>query len=339
MFQFLLIGWGLVAATAGCGRSAGGSVRSAPDQVVLVVGEGVPPAAADRIERALAGPASGICPEPALRIERLPASRLNEAKSRRNVLLLANLAVPGGAALAAREALSSGDAGSAGVGAFFVRRDVWAPGQAVTVIPGGDAQAVLSIVEERSEKIRDTLIAVARELIGLDLYRDGEEKTTNGGLAERLGWSVRIPARGWTVDRSHEAEGLVRVTSSDHAQELLVAWSAPDSTRFSQEGAFGLADELAARTGLAGRVDRNATAAVSGTYLGRRALLVSGAWADGSARGPLDLVIFLDPGLARLFAIERCVVSSGEGQKLRQWELDALAATFRLVEKGHAPAG
>jgi hypothetical protein len=325
-------------AALGCGTRSGARAAGAPDAIALVVGEGVPPAAADRIERLLGESASSTLAEPLFQIERIPAARIGEAKSRRNVLLLANISTPGAGAVAVREALTPAEFGDAagGVGVFFVHRDVWTRGQAVTILPGVNAQAVLSLVEERSHRIRDALVSAAKDLVAIDVYAAGEQK--DAAAAGGGDWTIRVPARGWRLDRSRDAEGIVRIVQPDRGQEVTIAWAAADSAALTPAGALDLVDAIMARAGSRGVAGRDSVVAQQGLHAARRALHLSGAWVDGASTGPFETTLFVDPGSSRVYAVDRRVTEPGPHAKLRLWAVDAIAATFRLVE-GHAPPG
>ncbi len=334
----------LALALAACGRGGGApaSGHARPDEVVLVVGEGVAPAAAEILERALLREVAYGTPEPLFHVKRAAAADLDRVRRARSIVLLANMGVPGFVARSAREILSAREAGEAGGGssAFFLKKDVWGPGQNVLVVPGQDAREVLSLVESRSEKIREALLMASRERVARDLFQDGEDKKAMNGLAGGVGWWVRIPARGWRLDRAREAEGLVRLEGERPARSLTVAWAPADSGQLAPEGAFDLLDEIAARSGGSGVVDRASASAQPGRFAGASALVARGVrrGAPGGAGTPFEAALFLGGAPERLFVVDREVARppEGGGAKVAMWELDAIAATFRFTGKSDA---
>ena len=151
---------------------------------------------------------------------------------------------------------------------------------------------------------------------------------------------MRVPARGWTVDRSREKDGVVRIEARGPARAVTVAWSAADSSRLAEAGGLALLEEIATRVGSPAPIDRAGTRAAAGTYLGRPSLRVEGsrAGAGGAAKDPFVAVLFIDPTLGRTFVIECRASAAGPGSlPVRMWEMEARAATFRVAETGHAP--
>ncbi len=334
---------GLALALAACGRGgAPASGHARPDEVALVVGEGVAPAAADILEKALRREVTYGTPEPLFHVKRVAAADLGRVRRARSILLLANMGVPGFVARAAREILSAREAGEAGAGssAFYLKKDVWGPGQSVLVVPGQDARDVLSLVESRSEKIREALLTASRERVARDLFRDGEDKNAMNDLAGAVGWSVRIPMKGWRLDRAREGDGLVRIEGDRPPRALTVAWAPADSSRLAAEGAFDHLDAIAARHGRGGAVDRESASALLGRFAGKSALVTRGVrrGAPGDAGTPFEAALFLGGAPERLYVVEREVARTAEegGAKVAMWELDAIAATFQLAGKVHA---
>jgi hypothetical protein len=329
----------LVSCARGGAPSSGGARA---DEVTLVVGEGVAPAAPDILERVLARPAASAEPEPLFHVRRAAAADLDGVRRAPTLVLLVSMSVPGSAARAAREVLSVGEAGEVGSGnsAFFIKKDAWAPGQALLVLPGQDAVAVLSLVESRSEKIREALLSMARERVARDLFRDGEDKKSMAELSQAAGWSVRIPARGWRLDRSRAAEGVVRLESDGPRRSLAVVWAPVDSSRLAPENALALLDDLASKGGRGGVVDRASSSALPGRFGSMSALVARGVRraAPEAGAAPFEAALFVAGSPGRLYALDREVAAGARGtaSKIAMWELDAIASTFHVAGESRA---
>lgn len=327
---------------AGCARSGSLSAAGAPDIVSIVVGEGVPVSAAERLERVLR-PAEGAADGPLLHVERVPADRLGSVRGRRNLLILANLNVPGGVARAARDVLSPEQVSevTSGGAIFFVASNVWGRDQVVVVVPGMDAAGVLSAVEIRGEKIREAVVTATRERVAHDLFRGGDDRSASTALAAAAGWTLRLPKHGWRIDRTRESEGVVRVHAASPERVLLVRWVPADSSRLAVEGALALLDETTERFGRGERLAREEVRARQAAFLGRPAFLVSGPVRrpGGGSAGSLEAALLIDPGSGRLYLIDRRVFAGGADPTHGLWELDALAGTLEIPAKRDAGAG
>lgn len=325
------------AAAVGCSRRSEKSATGAGDEVMLVVGEGVPVSAAALLERALA-PAHSERIEPAVRVVRVTADRFDGVRSHACLVVLVNLGVSGPVTRAARDAMSSQQVidGSSGT-TFYAQRDTWAAGQSVLFLPGGDAQQVLRLVENRTSKIRDAVVEAVRERIGNALFRDGDDRSASEALAGAVGWTLRVPESGWEIDRSLAEEGLVRVSARGPDRALSIRWLPADSTRMNPEGAFALLDEIGEPAAPGETVDRAKSTVSGGAFLGHAATQITGEWsrADGGVSGPLASTLFIDPGTSRLYVIDRRVYSGVSSDAIGIWELDAIAATLRLAPPGH----
>lgn len=316
-----------------CGPGGRGPAAGADDTVTLVAGEGVPESAPALLERTLAEEIRFVRPEPLFRVERIPLSRLEDSKSHKSIVLLANLNVPGQAARAAREILSEEQLSNAAShhGVIAPLADVWVSGQTVVVLASTTAEGTLALVEERVDRIRDVMVTTTKERLARALYKDGESPAEAKRLASEQGWSLRIPSRGWQVDTERASERVIRVRASNPARIVSVYWVPADSLPLEPGSALNLRDALGARLGDGAVVDRDHAAVTEGQFLGRRALYTRGALKiDGDAHeSAFQGILFIEPSRGRLYLVDGIVSASPTEVKLWMWQLEALANTFR----------
>jgi hypothetical protein len=329
----LLVSMGAWAALSGVACSGGSGGAEHDDEVVLIVGEGVPEAASSLAERALSEEVRFSEPEPLFRVERVPADRFEGVRKRRTIVMLANLNVPGHIARVAREVLSEEQLSNASShhGSISALEGTWAPGQLVVVLASTDATGILSLVEERSARIRDVVQSAAKDRIETALFREGENTDAAEELAASAGWSLRIPKRGWTLDTSRAADRVVALRADSPARVLAVRWTESATVPADPESALVLLDGVGGERTPAARVDRERSKVTEGRFRGERALFVQGAWsAEGSAGGDaLQAVLVADPGTSRLYVLEWSARARAGEVKGWMWQLEALANTFR----------
>lgn len=342
-----LLGCLALTISSGCGRGLS-TAADRPDGVSIVAGEGVSPGAVDVIERALAQEVSRGSSEPFFHVERVPPDKFDRARKKGCLVILVNLSVPGRIARAARDALTSQEAAEAGAGTglFFVKRDLWTADQAVLFLPGANAQNVLTLAETRSEKIRDALLATAKERAARRLFRNGEDKETMSRVASTLGWTVRIPARGWRHVEDPAAtaqEGRLRLEADHPKRAVTILWGAVDSTRLQPETGTAWLEEVGAERHLWGALDRGSLDAHSGKFSGHPALFLKGrrSAAAGSSSEPFETTLYQDAESSRLYVIDRAIEGSGGDPypKVLFWEMEAITATFHGVAGTRATSG
>lgn len=300
---------------------------------MLVVGEGVPESAPALLERTLAEEIRYARAEPLFRVERIAPNQLEDSKSHKSIVLLANLNVPGRAARAAREILTEEQLSNAAShhGVIAPLEDVWGPGQTVVVLASTTPEGTLALVEERFDRIREVMISTTKERLARALYREGENPAEAKRLASEQGWSLRIPSQGWQVDAARASERVVRMRASHPTRILSVYWVPADSLPLEPGTARDLRDALGARLGDGAVVDRDAAAVTEGRFLGHRALYMRGALKsdEDANESALQSILFVEPGHGRLYLIDGIVSTSPSEMKLWMWQLEALANTFR----------
>lgn len=331
-----MIALAALAASAGCG---GGTARDlatgADDDVALVLGEGIPESARTLLERSLAEEVRFAHPQALFRTERVPIGEIDRAKSKKNVVLLALLTVPGKGALLAREILSEEQISNASShhGAIAAFDDLWRREQSVVVIAASDAEGILSLVEERSQRIQDVVLSTAKARVAERLYRGGEDVEAARRLSAEAGWSVRVPARDWKLDLPGVAGGITRIAARDPDRALSVYWVPADSATLDAEGAVALCDGFGSRFAEGAAVARDRSTVTETSHQGYRALCISGAWtrADGTSSGALRSVAFLEPRQRRVYLLDARAATGAADEKMAIWQLEALANTFRVA--------
>jgi hypothetical protein len=310
------------------------------DRVALIAGNGVSPAARDRLARVLSAPAPEAGGEPFFVVEPYGSDRFEQARRHRTLVVLASLSVTGDVTRRVREALTAEQIGNASAhhGSFFVLEDAWGRGQVAVVVAAVDAEGLLGIVEERDERIRGVLFGAVRDKLADELFAGGEDVAATRALAERYGWSVRIPAHGWAIDSSRAGQGAVAIRSSDGNRTLAVAWLA------EPEPALALAAPRAVYARLAEQLDVGRAAEVAeGDFEpmqrgARSGFEVRAAWRDAEGReaGTLHGLLFAEPPASRVYLLECRLAGGSDGAKLGGLELDALATTFHTASEGYA---
>lgn len=330
-----------LALAGGCGGVTGAPAVGGNDEVALVLGEGVPEPAARRLEAALSEEVRYARPEPLFKVERIPAARLDEVKNRKNIVILVNLTVPGRAAALARQLLSEEQFGSASRhhGSFFFLENPWVSGQTATIVAANDAQSVLSLIEERGERIRLSLVETTKTRLGYYLYREGEDLAAAAELMQAHGWSIRVPATQWRLDRERAADGLIRVEAGEPVRILTVYWAPAASVTLDAEGALALRDEIGRRFDEGDAVDRERTEASRAEFLGRGAITLKGAWKNEAKTigGALESTLFVEGD--RLYLIDRRAYAPAADLKIWMWQLEVMAETFRSAAGEAARSG
>ncbi len=268
-------------------------------------------------------------PEPAFVIDVEPGHRFSTVRSWRNLILVADLDQEGPTTelvsrTLGREGLADFRSGEQ---LFAVYGDVWAEGQTVLVVAAPGAETLAAAVRVASDSIYAAFEAqVIRQIPDL-LYLAGEQESLRRELADRYGWSLRIPAgyrSGIGADsgfvRFFMREGGARLIFV-HWQDGVVALPAADSC-------VAIRARLAASYYQGDFVDSARTRVEATTFLGHPAHHLVGVWQNDryTIGGPFRTYCFVDAG--RFIMIDLAVFEPIKSKVELLRQLEAIALTF-----------
>jgi Domain of unknown function (DUF4837) len=275
--------------------------------------------------------------EPAFTIEAVAGADFPTVRYHRNLIFVADLRASGPTAELVRELeaeLESNPIAALPEAAVtkpihcFQLRDPWARGQTVLVLAGEGEAPLAAAIHAEADSLYARFEAAVTGAVGVLLFAGGEEAELSRALAERHGFSLRIP-RGYRVGEAQGAR-FVRLFMREHGARLLfVHWQDGAAVLPAPEHCLALRAELAHRYYEGDFIDSTRTTAAVGEFLGHEAIQLAGVWQNDrfTMGGPFRTYCFLD---ADRFVMIDLVVFAPDGSKaglLRQ--LEAIARTYR----------
>lgn len=290
------------------------------------------------LRRTLARPILTVRPEPAFELTNVRGQDFRPIAHDRNLVFLADSSRPGPTTdlideLAAR---TRGPKPGTATGPALDERlvlDPWARGQTVLVLaaPGADrlAQAITADADRIYRQFEE---AVTRQT-GVLLFAAGEEKALGRELAERFGWSLRLP-RGYRAG-SEASAGFARFFMREGGARLIyVHWEDGVRELPSPDSCLALRARFAARYYQGDFVDSARSRVERVTFLGRDALRLSGLWQNDryTMGGPFRTYCFVDR--ERLVMIDLAVFEPAAAKTGLLRQLEAIARTYRDERPG-----
>ncbi len=276
--------------------------------------------------------------EPAFEIDVVPGARFREVRSWRNLILVADLDRAGPTTALVERTVGPAVLAElrSGKRVHAVYGDVWGRGQTVLVVAARGEPALARAATAAA----DTMYAAfeAQVLRGIErlLYLAGEETRLARDLAERYGWSLRIPA-GYRVGEDAKARFVRFFMREGGARLLFVYWQDGVRVLPSPAACLDLRGRLAARYYEGDFIDSTRVRSEPAIFLGRPAHRLVGVWQNDryTMGGPFRTYCFVDGG--RLVMIDLAVFEpvASKVELLRQ--LEAIALTFRDERPGRAP--
>jgi hypothetical protein len=292
------------------------------------------------LHRLLARPILTVRPEPAFELTNVRGQDFRSIAHDRNLVFLADSSRPGPTTdlideLAARTRGPAPQSGAATGTTFYERLvlDPWARGQTVLVLAAPGADRLAAAITADADRIYRQFEEAVTGQTGVLLFAAGEEKALRRELAERFGWSLRLP-RGYRAG-SEASAGFARFFMREGGARLIyVHWEDGVRELPAPDSCLALRARLAARYYQGDFVDSARSHAERVTFLGRDALRLSGLWQNDlyTMGGPFRTYCFVDR--ERLVMIDLAVFEplAAKAGLLRQ--LEAIARTYRDERPG-----
>jgi len=275
-------------------------------------------------------------PEKVFAVKHRGPDRFETYRIWRNLLLLAPLESDGETAAWIRSLLSSEARAKVenGEAYVFVRTDIWATKQTVTILSARNAGELRTRIEGNREDLFRTMEEHLDRKVTALLYSRGEEVELAQDLAGRYGWTLRIP-EGYGIYREQPEAGYVWLRRPEPERWLFVYWEplsgsadpSPSRCRIRR-------DEICARFRGGDRVLPEDLRMEAVTFAGRPAHKLSGLWENEEREvgGPFRSYCFADSASARLFLIDLAMFAPEARKEPYLRQLDLIAQTFRSAE-------
>ncbi len=345
----------LVLLTAGCGDADYRPFASGAESEVLavvdssawrgIVGEALRDVVGANVQT-LPSPESGYSVTAATLTSQ---SRLEEVRTRKNVVIAASLA---DTSVEARliKAFFSEDAQAqlraAGRGAAVTRPDLWRRAQQVVFITAPDDSTLAATIRERARFIQNAFESAVRSRLEVDMFERGRQEDTEEMLMERHGFAVNVQ-HDYFIARDTTQFVWLRRVLTDTWRSLYVFYIDDfDQRRLDSAFVVGLRDSLTTAhiTGSTGgyvQIDQRLPLVVEPVdFLGREnAYEMRGVWVmrqprpDGTTAptmaGPFVNYTFYDPPSRRLYSIDGMVFAPNYTKLPFVRHMDVIAHTFR----------
>ena len=235
-------------------------------------------------------------PEKIFRVKRRGPDRFETYRTWRNLLLLAPFDSKGETAGLLRSLLSPEARTKIveGEAYLFVRTDIWATKQTVTVLSARSTSELMSRIEENREDLFRTMEEHLNRKVTALLYSRGEETELAEDLAKRYGWTLRIP-EGYGIYREQPEDGYVWFRRPEPERWLFVYWE-PLAGSVELARCRAWRDEVCARFRGGDRVLPKDLQREATTFAGRPAHTLSGLWKneEQGVGGPFRSYCFAD---------------------------------------------
>ncbi|MFH1679643.1 MAG: DUF4837 family protein [Candidatus Eisenbacteria bacterium] len=304
------------------------------DEVHVVADRGPGKEVMDPLREAFEVSFETVQEETLFHLNPVPSKDLEEVENRKNYLVLVDLSDRGPAYHLARSLLGGGpleEAARSGEPRYVFLDNAVARFQTHVFLIAEDAAAFPGAIRESGKAIRDGLLQSVRKRILEFLLFRGENLTLEKALAERFGWTVRMPAP-FVEETEHLGGGFFSMKMDRPGRLLFVYWVDGRETMPDPDEVVALRDSLGMLYYDEDYVERSRTITARGSFQGRPAVRVQGLWQNEkyTIGGPFRSVAFLDEEKGRLYLLDYAVYAPGTTKKYYLWELESVIETFRI---------
>ena len=107
--------------------------------------------------------------------------------------------------------------------------ELWARGQVVMVLAAPTREALAGMLSSEADRIFSFVSSEVQARLNRALFEAGEQQAVTEGLAEKYGWSLRLPL-GYEVDETHASQRVIKILKDQPARMITVYWEGGDWT-------------------------------------------------------------------------------------------------------------
>lgn len=209
-------------------------------------------------------------------------------------------------------------------------RDIWAKGQVVGVIMGGDDEELVRYIERTRDQILVRFETAVVERSADNLRHRASATGIEEALLERFGWAI-APPEGYELYTTGEGEGFAFFRRTGPDRTVAIYWQDGEAGFASGEFAIAKRQELGERYFDGDEIEwRRELEIESVEFAGRPAVRLSGWWANRElvGGGPFRTYCFFEPSQGRVYIVDVGLFAPAEDKVPLMRNLDAVAHTF-----------
>jgi hypothetical protein len=215
--------------------------------------------------------------------------------------------------------------------------DPWAHGQVAYVLSGATTSQVDSLAQRTTPMLYDDFFMRYRATVRERLYARGEDAKRAKDLTARFGWSLLVP-RPWDMEEDAD-QRWVHFVKTEPDRHVSVYWEDWAESTVTPEYCLRARRTLAWTKYDEDEVDDSRTSYSWGSFLGRRAVEITGAWINRkyTAGGPFRTICFLVEEQRRLYLVDLVTFAPDRPKFYVMTQLGIIAETFTVA--GHGARG
>ncbi|MCX5800403.1 MAG: DUF4837 family protein [Candidatus Eisenbacteria bacterium] len=216
---------------------------------------------------------------------------------------------------------------------YFVRSDVWALAQTLTIIAGAGKESLAAVIESEGESLYAELDSLVTERTGEVIFAGGEQPLITNDLASRYGWSLRVPPGFKPVELDTVETGMLLRLRIDEPTRLVFVYWMPfhgnESEVLDPRKCLELRAKLVWAVYDQDVMDRARTITREAVFEGRKAVKIEGIWQNEKyvIGGPFFTYCFLAKN--RFYMIDAVIYAPGTRKGALFKQLEAMMMTFR----------
>jgi hypothetical protein len=218
-----------------------------------------------------------------------------------------------------------------GSGEYFVRSNVWALAQTLTIIVGASSESLANVIKTRGDRIYAEMDSLVTERTKDALYAGGEQTSVTSGLASKYGWSLRVPLGFNPMELDTVETGMLLKFKADEPTRLVFVYWMPynEGEPLDAKKCMELRTKLVWACYDEDVIDYAKTITRDVVFEGRKAVRAEGVWQNQKyvIGGPFFTYCF--PSGDRFYMIDAVVFAPGTHKGAFLKQLEAMIMTFK----------
>jgi len=216
---------------------------------------------------------------------------------------------------------------------YFVRSDVWALAQTLTIIAGAGKQSLAQVMASRGDRLYAEVDSLVIERTREAIYAGGEQSSIARDLISKYGWSLNLPLGFEAMELDTVETGLLlRLRKNEPMRHVFVFWMPFEASEsLDPKKCLELRGKLVWTVYDQDVMDYTRTITENTVFEGREAVRIDGIWQNEKSgmRGPFFTYCFRTKN--RFYMIDAVIYAPGtrKGALFRQFEV--MMTTFRVL--------
>ncbi len=228
------------------------------------------------------------------------------------------------------------------------QKDIYASGQNALYLFSASEKELAQHIRDNKEVIRSFFNKKEIERLKKKLYRNGEQKKVEEYLANKYGYTIRIPA-GYQIAADDSAFFWLRKPGPYDLSVFITYKPYHSEEQLSDAGLIAFRDSITfvkifedpADPATYTRVDttHNDTMFKTIDFNGHYARTMRGIWYSNTKTlgGAFTSIVVLDEKAGRLYLIDGFVIAPNKDKSASLRELETIISTFKVVDQKEAP--